>query len=182
MPDLELPLRTDRLTLRTYRPDDETWLLSVYSRPDVARYLLDEPWDQARATDQIGKRLPRVDLGSEVGALALVIEQEGRPVGDVALWLPDKERPEVAEIGWVLDPDHGGHGYAREAVTAVLDLAFDHYGLHRVAAQMDARNTSSARLAEAVGMRPEAHLRQDWWSKGEWTDTLVFGMLASDRD
>lgn len=30
-------------------------------------------------------------------------------------------------------------------------------------------------------MKREAHLRQDWWSKREWTDTLVFGMLASDR-
>jgi aminoglycoside 6'-N-acetyltransferase len=30
-------------------------------------------------------------------------------------------------------------------------------------------------------MQHEAHLRQDWWSKGEWTDTVVYGMLASDR-
>ena len=46
---------------------------------------------------------------------------------------------------------------------------------------MDARNTASARLAERVGMRREAHLREDWWSKGEWTSTLEFGMPASDR-
>jgi RimJ/RimL family protein N-acetyltransferase len=46
---------------------------------------------------------------------------------------------------------------------------------------MDARNTASAKLARRIGMRQEAHLRQDWWSKGEWTDTLIFGMLASDR-
>ena len=40
---------------------------------------------------------------------------------------------------------------------------------------MDARNTHSARLATAVG------IRLDWWNKGEWTDTLVVGMLAADR-
>ena len=55
-------------------------------------------------------------------------------------------------------------------------------GLHRVVAQMDARNTASARLATAVGMRHEAHMRQDWWNKGEWTDTLVFGRPAEDRN
>ena len=49
-------------------------------------------------------------------------------------------------------------------------------------AQLDARNTASARLATAVGIRPEAHMRQDWWNKGEWTDTLVVGMPAGDRD
>src|SRR5699024_12151031 len=63
----------------------------------------------------------------------------------------------------------------------MLDLAFERYGAHRVAEQMDARNTASARLAERVGMHREAQLRQDWWSKGEWTDTVIFAMLASDR-
>lgn len=112
--------------------------------------------------------------------MALVVEHEGTPVGDVLLWLTDRER-RVAEIGWVLDPDHGGRGVATEAVSAVLDRAFDVHRLHRVAAQMDARNTASAALARRVGMQQEAHMRQDWWSKGEWTDTLVFGMLATDR-
>ncbi|MFP3366304.1 GNAT family protein, partial [Pseudoalteromonas sp. SIMBA_148] len=60
-------------------------------------------------------------------------------------------------------------------------LGFETSGLHRVVAQMDARNTASARLAEMLGMRREAHHRQDLWSKGERTDTLVYAMLASDR-
>lgn len=46
---------------------------------------------------------------------------------------------------------------------------------------MDARNTASARLAERVGMVQEAHFRKNWWSKGEWTDTLIFAQLADDR-
>lgn len=78
-------------------------------------------------------------------------------------------------------PDHGGKGFATEAVRAVLHLAFDHYRVHRVAAQMDGRNTASANLARRAGMQREGHLRQNWWSKNEWTDTVVFGMLAGDR-
>lgn len=46
---------------------------------------------------------------------------------------------------------------------------------------MDARNGASAKLAERLGMVKEAHHRQDWFSKGEWTDTLIYAMLASDR-
>ncbi len=46
---------------------------------------------------------------------------------------------------------------------------------------MDARNHASAKLAAAVGMQREAHLRQDWWVKGEWTDTVIYGVLASDN-
>ena len=135
---------------------------------------------ERRAAGHVEERLAKTDLDGEAAALAMVIEHEGTPVGDVLLWLIDAER-RVAEIGWVLDPGHGGQGLAREAVGEVLRVAFDHHRLHRVAAQMDARNTASAKLAAAVGMRREAHLRQDWWNKGEWTDTLIFAMLASDR-
>nr|WP_228498714.1 GNAT family protein [Plantibacter sp. VKM Ac-2876] len=173
-------MSTDRLVLRPHEPSDADWLLSVYSRPDVATYLLDDPWTEEVAQRKSAERLTRIGLDSPARALTLIVEHEGAPVGEVLLWYTDHERG-VAEIGWVLDPEHGGKGFASEAVGAVLDLAFSTPGMHRVAAQMDGRNTTSARLAERVGMRREAHLRQDWWNKGEWTDTVVFGMLASDR-
>lgn len=175
-----LPLATERLTLRLHADGDASDLQRIYSRPDVARFLLEEPWTVQDAERQIGERLARTGLETGDGQLAAIIEHDGALIGDVALWLTDRER-RVAEIGWVLDPAQGGRGLASEAVRAVLDLAFDTYGVHRVAAQMDARNEASARLAARVGMTREAHLRQDWWSKGEWTDSVIFGMLESDR-
>lgn len=175
-----LPLTTKRLALRAHKPEDATALQKFYSHPDVARYLLDEPWSVEDATEKVTERVPKTDLDGPAQALALVIETGGEVIGDVILWFTDAEH-RVAEIGWVLDPSYGGQGYATEAVQAVLDLAFDHYTCHRVVAQMDARNTASAKLAERVGMVKEAHHRQDWFSKGEWTDTLIYAMLSSDR-
>ena len=188
MEPLELPLTTDRLRLRSYRDSDAEAHLPIYSREDVSRFLLQDPWTAEVAETEIAKRLPRTGLETESRALALVIEtadgldslEGSRVIGDIALWLEDGS-DEKAEIGWILDPAASGHGFATEAAIAVLNVAFDHYGLHRVFAQMDSRNTASAKLARRIGMREEAHLRKDWWSKGEWTDTLIFGMLASDR-
>lgn len=176
-----LPLRTPRLVLRVHRPEDAGWLQRIYAQPDVARYLLDEPWTPHDAVSHVEERLGKTDLDGPSGALSLVIERGGTPIGDVQLWFTDRQG-RIAEIGWLLDPDHSGHGFAAEAVRAVLDVGFDVYGLHRVAAQMDGRNSASAKLAARVGLQREAHLRQDWWSKGEWTDTLVFAMLAADRN
>lgn len=186
--ELSLPLTTDRLRLRAYRDSDAEALLPVYSREDVARFLLCEPWTAEVARAEVSKRIPRTGLDTEARALALVIETadglesiEGSVViGDIAIWF-DGESSEKAEIGWVLNPAAGGHGFATEAAIAMLNAAFAHDGLHRIIAQMDARNTASARMASRIGMRQEAHLRQDWWSKGEWSDTLIFGMLRSDR-
>ena len=188
MEPIELPLTTDRLRLRSYRETDAEAHLPIYSREDVSRFLLQDPWTAKVAETEIAKRIPRTGLETESRALALVIEtadgldslEGSRIIGDIAIWLEDGS-DEKAEIGWILDPAASGHGFATEAAIAVLNVAFDHYGLHRVFAQMDSRNTASAKLARRIGMREEAHLRKDWWSKGEWTDTLIFGMLASDR-
>lgn len=179
-PTAQWPLATERLRLRPHNADDAEWLHELYSRPDVARYLLDEPWTAEVTHDKLTERLAKTDIDGETGALALVIEHDGVPIGDVALWLTDHEHRQ-GEIGWVLDPAHGGQGFASEAVRAVLALGFDHYKLHRVTAQMDARNSASAALARRVGLRLEAHHVQDWFSKGEWTDTLIFARLASEH-
>ncbi|SMX70238.1 aminoglycoside 6'-N-acetyltransferase [Brevibacterium antiquum CNRZ 918] len=186
--ELSLPLTTDRLRLRTYQESDAQAHLPILSREDVSQFLLEDPWTAEVARTEIAKRIPRTGLETESRALALVIETAdgldsiagSRVLGDIALWF-DGDNDSKAEIGWILDPAASGHGFATEAAIAVLNVAFDHYGLHRVFAQMDARNTASAKMAVRLGMRQEAHLRQDWWSKNEWTDTLIFGMLRSDR-
>lgn len=171
---------SERLSLRHFHEDDAAWMHAIYSQPDVARYLLDEPWSKDDAVGKVAERMARRGIDTPARALALVVEYHGTPVGDVVMWLTDHERP-VAEVGWVLDPEFQGLGIAHDAVQWLLAYAIQRHGLHRVAAQMDARNAASARLALSVGMRQEAHLRGDSWNKGEWTDTLIFGLLAADR-
>ncbi len=173
------PLHTDRLLLRPYAPHDVAATLAYYGDPHVSRFLLSEPFtldDAKRAVDKRQGQTHPLEAGD---SLALVVEHQGRLIGDLTLKLVGKETS-IGEVGWCFQPSHAGRGFATEAAAALLDLAFGHYRLHRVMAQMDARNTSSARLCERLGMTREAHLRQDWWSKGEWTDTYVYAMLLTE--
>ncbi len=174
----ELPLLTDRLVLRRYRTDDVEDVLACYADEGVSRYLLTTPFSRADAERVVAQRRERVAPTAEGEQLALVMEHDGEVVGDVSLTLGS--RLSKAELGWVLAPWAAGRGLATEAARALVELAFDHYGVHRLVAQLDARNAASARLCERLGMKLEAHLRQDWWSKGEWTDTLVYGLLRDD--
>ena len=79
-----------------------------------------------------------------------------------------------------MHPDHQGHGYATEAAEAMLALAFDTYGLHRVTGRLEPRNTASARVLERLGMRKEAHLIENEWVKGEWQSEAVYAILARE--
>lgn len=175
-----LPIITERLLLRPYTHDDLDASLAYYGDPQVARHLLEPPWTPAVARERIAERVERTGLDGPRRALALVVEHEGRVVGDVAVWARDATGA-TCEVGWSFRPDVAVQGFATEAAAAVLDHAFDHHGVHRVVAELDARNLASAALCERLGMLHEATHRQDLFSKGEWTDTLVYAALASDR-
>jgi len=86
----------------------------------------------------------------------------------------------LAEIGFTLAPQHQGYGYATEAVRRLLHYLLIEQGKHRVRASCDDRNTRSAAVLERVGMRREGHLLESTWSKGEWTNDLLYGVLRRE--
>jgi RimJ/RimL family protein N-acetyltransferase len=69
---------------------------------------------------------------------------------------------------------------ATEAARVLLDLAFEHYGVRRVVATLDADNQRSAAMAERLGMRREAYRLADFWSKGRWTDSYEYAILRRE--
>ncbi len=123
-------------------------------------------------------------------AKTLVIELDGEVIGELMLQIDDAwAQAEVeeqaagvqAELGWVLHPDHAGHGYATEAVRELIRLCFEDLGLRRVTANCFADNGASARLMQRVGMRLEIHtLRESLHRSGEWLDGMGYALLAEE--
>lgn len=175
------PIRTERLELRLLTEADVDWLVHVHAQPDVGRFIPAGPWTADIAEGEVAKRLSRRGFDTEEAAVSLVVTHDGEPVVDLVGWFTDREH-RVAEIGWAADPAHAGKGFVTEAAAGLLDFAFGEGRMHRVAAQIDPRNTPSMRVAERLGMQLEGHLRANDWMRGEWCDTLVYGMLASDRN
>jgi RimJ/RimL family protein N-acetyltransferase len=173
------PIRTPRLRLRPLRPDDVDALLAYRSREDVCRYVLFEPYTRERLLESMRRWADEEATGD--GHLHFALERADDPavLGDVEIWVSSAEHA-CAEVGYVLSPDAEGHGYATEACAALLRLAFDDAGLHRVIARIDARNDASAKLLRRVGMRQEAYLVGNEWLDGEWTDEIDFAMLAEE--
>lgn len=175
------PLVTERLVLRPYGDGDLDAFYDMQRRPDVVRYLYWDVKTRDEAAEMLATRKTRVRLEAEGDALiiAVTLRETGVLVGDVILgWRSQEHRQ--GEIGFIFHPDHQGKGYAREASLVVLRLGFEDLGLHRIVGRCDARNTASSGLMERLGMRREAHLRENEWVKGEWSDELIYAMLASE--
>jgi [ribosomal protein S5]-alanine N-acetyltransferase len=81
---------------------------------------------------------------------AIVLRERGLAIGSVNL----KGRPTRegrVEIGYGLIDAFHGHGYAREAVTALLAWVFAHPEVREVVAEIEPDNRRSVHLAESLG-------------------------------
>jgi RimJ/RimL family protein N-acetyltransferase len=177
-----VPVETPRLLIRPYREDDLAALHEIHRRPDVVRYL---PWPAHASLEDsrllLETRMAVSGLVTDGDKLVLAVtdKQNARLLGEVALILNDRALLQ-GEIGFILHPDHQGHGYAYEAAKAMLEIGFGAAGLRRIIGRCDARNAASAGLMEKLGLRREAQFRQSEWIKGEWIDRLIYACLAAE--
>jgi RimJ/RimL family protein N-acetyltransferase len=179
--DQDVPIETPRLTLRRYREQDAGSLLDLYGNPEVVRYLYTEPLQHDGVRESLDRRLGRLRLEAEGDVLELAAElrSTGQFVGAMTFFYRSTVHAR-GEIGYTIAPPFAGKGFATEGAIALLRIGFEVLGLHRVEGQCDARNIASARVLERIGMRREAHFIKNEFVKGEWTDALVFAMLADE--
>ena len=171
------PLRTERLLVRPPEPDDAEAFVGAWASEEWSSLLLSRPMNRAEVGAMFRRRAENDGGGTFVGLV--VTTHDGTVVGDSLLHLQGTGLSE-GEIGWTVLPEHAGHGYATEAARAVLRLGFEHYGLRRVVANLDARNDRSRALCERLGMRQEVHRIGDFWSKGGWTSSYEYALLREE--
>ena len=174
----EYPVRTPRLLLRPWAPGDVDGLYAYHRLPDVHRYLYSHARSRAEVEALVAERAGTTALTEAGRELHLVADlaDTGELVGDCVFFWRSQEH-EKGEIGYTFNPAYHGRGLATEAAVALLGLGFEGLGLHRITGHLDARNTASARVLERAGMRLEAHLVENEFVKGEWSDELVYAML-----
>jgi RimJ/RimL family protein N-acetyltransferase len=177
----DYPIFTERLLLRPVLESDAAALHGYKSREDVCRYLPHDVLSLEQVVERTRTLYAATSLEDEGQSLTLaVIERaSGELVGDVILfWRSRKHR--AGEVGYSFNPQFHGRGYAVEATAALLGLAFEGLGLHRVVGRLDARNAASARVLEKLGLRLEGHFVSNEHLKGEWTDELVYALLDQE--
>lgn len=150
-------LETERLRLRPHGIDDFEDLHALTASPEMRRHLagfasVEDSW----------KRLLAVLGGWATfgfSTFAVIERESGLYVGNCGLFRMvrdiDPPFPDGApEAGWIIAADRQGRGYAREAMTAVLDCfdaTFDH---PLTVAMIVPGNVASERIAAALGYRP----------------------------
>jgi RimJ/RimL family protein N-acetyltransferase len=176
-------MRTKRLTLRQFRPEDLDDLAALDSDPEVMRFLTG---GRAIPREEVADvLLPRYCAGYERWAAfgTWAAEDADGFVGWFALE-PLKEAPDgerVVELGYRIARDRWGRGYATEGSIALVRKAFTELGVEQVRAQTMSVNARSRKVMEKAGLAYERTFFGDWGEPIEGSDQGDV-WYAADRD
>ena len=161
---------TARLTLRPARPEDLEAMHAVLSDPRATRWWSTPPHD---SLEQTAAWLDSM-IANGPDHPDFVIELDGLVIGKAGFWrLPD--------VGYILQPDHWGQGFAGEAVAAAIDHVFATRDLDDLTADVDPDNAASIRLLERLGFVKTGFAERTWNIGGEWKNSLYYGLSRADR-
>lgn len=172
-------IATPRLVIRRMHRGDITELHRYRNIEAVARY---QDWVLPYTRDLAHSLVDELESTNgpttERWVQLAIADHDDRLLGDLAVWLDGEAS--LAMVGYTLAPEHQGHGYATEAVAALVDWMIAR-GVHRVAATLDPRNLASARVLERLGFRYTGTARSAALVRGVWEDDARFEILADER-
>lgn len=178
------PLVGTRVELRSFEPGDIAQLTALRRRN---RAFL-EPWEPRRSEaffTEAGQRAEierdRADWAADRGYAFVVVEREtGALRGRMALANVVRGAWENATLGYFIDEEMGGRGFATEAVGLVVRFAFGPCRLHRVQAAVMPHNDRSRRVLEKNDFRLEGRAPRYLRLDGAWRDHDLLAITAEE--
>lgn len=172
-------MKTKRLVIRKFLPDDWQDLFEYLSQAEVVKY---EPYNTF-TKEQAKKEAINRSKNSDFWAVCL--QDTAKLIGNIYL---AKQEFGTWELGYVFNKNYQGNGFATEAITALIKNLFENQNAYRIIAMCNPLNTKSWKLLERLGMRREGHLIKNiWFFKDEndnpiWQDTYEYAILKEEWD
>lgn len=172
-------LRTSRLLLSPWAPDDFVLLTRMASDPTVMRYIGNgRPWSEQRAVE-VSQMVSEHWRLHGFGWRSAVLRETQEPVGFAILQFLGQGTtgldPREFEIGWWLVPEVWRQGLATEGARAICQEAFERIGAPSLVARLQPENHASAGVALRLGMSHESE------TTGRFGETVsVYRLLFAD--
>ncbi len=148
-------IETERLVLREVCAEDLAAMLAWNKRPGAQDYLLKGQGAEASIRMWVANTVKAADTSPRFFyGLAITLKPHLATIGVCSIGIK-KAAPNIASLGWDLDLQCRGHGYATEAARALVDFAFQSTEVDIIFSECFAANRASIRVMEKLGMRRE---------------------------
>ena len=154
-------LETKRLLIRELAVSDIDELCRIYREPEVTAFLEEVMEDSETEKEKHKAYIKNVYHFYGYGLWAVCLKDSQRLIGRCGIEYKLLNNRNIYEIGYLLDKDYQGFGYAKECVDAVIKYSFERLHIPKITAVIDKRNLSSIRLAAKAGMEPAECIRKN---------------------
>jgi RimJ/RimL family protein N-acetyltransferase len=148
-------VKTERLNLRDILEKDWEVMHRLRSDPEVTRYFEtiksvteEETKAWVRGTIHHNSLDPRSSYN-----LAIIRQSDHKILGWIGIGQADGEATSVLDFGYAILPTYWGCGYATEALSGIVDFAFEQLNTEQIFGECDRNNLASARVMENAGLR-----------------------------
>lgn len=170
-------LKTERLLFRGLTMADAPALFKLRSNESVVKFIGREPAASIKEVEEFIERINNAVKTNESILWGIVLQSDpGNIIGTICYWRLQPENYR-AEIGYALHPDHWRKGIMKEAILKVLEYGFEIMKLHSIEARLSANNIASAAILEKTGFVKEGHLKDEFYFRGKFTDSLIYSKL-----
>jgi RimJ/RimL family protein N-acetyltransferase len=167
-------LRGDRVDLHVIEEEDLPFLQRLINDPRVWRSLF-QVTPKRMADEEEFLEATREDTEAH-----FLVCDDGDPVGTVGL-TGMTHHWGTGDLGFYVDPDAQGQGYATAGVDLLVNYAFDQRRLEKLSADALATNPASRRVLEKNGFLEEGRFRDHAFVDGGRVDVVRYGLLADER-
>jgi ribosomal-protein-serine acetyltransferase len=175
---LHLALDAERAVRQLAADDlDELYALQTANQARLAPWM---PWAQALDREQTAAFLAQAEQqAARDDGVQCAITHSGRMVGVIGVHYVNRIHL-ATSVGYWLAAEAQGRGTMTLAVCALVDHAFEAWGMHRVELRAAVANTRSRAVAERLGFVHEGVLRQAERFCDRYADLDVFSVLAPE--
>jgi RimJ/RimL family protein N-acetyltransferase len=175
-------LHTLRLLLRPFQMSDAPAVKRYAGERDIANGTgrLPHPYTNGMADAWIMTHEELFATNKEA-IWAIVAKDDNTFIGSIGLVLSHEDHN--AELGFWIGLPHWGCGYATEAARELVRYAFEqheHPRLEKVFARHFARNPSSGRVLQKIGMTQEGIQRKHFMKWEQLEDLVLYGLLREE--
>lgn len=152
-------LETERMKVRETIPQDVDEFYRIYRDPSITYYMEDLFPDRKQEMEYIKAYAEQIYDFYGFGLWTVLHKETGQVIGRAGLNV--REGYEIPELGFVIDVEHQGQGYAFEVCSAILDYAGAELEFPAVQAFVDANNRVSIHLLEKLGFSFDSEVELD---------------------
>ncbi len=173
-------LQSERLLLRKLTGQDVTDIFEIYSDPDVMMYFDDRYAFTALAeAEQMISGYNQAIHDMNGMRWGIVLKESGKLIGTCGFHAISDYHKRI-EVGYDLNRNFWGNGFMSEALSLIIDHAYNHSEVNRIEAYVETPNKASRSLLEKLGFRMEGILREHEMCRGNLIDIQILSLLRKD--